>query len=346
MKHLVFALTLLTICSTQAAGQGLDKAALARGVIAGHIAPGYAQLAEATANLRQKIDAACNGQETLTGPDVQGAYTSALAAWMRVQHIRFGPAMAEDRFYSFQFWPDKHGQAAKQIRRRLSGPIDKIPDKDQIGRGSVALQGFPALERLIFDSKANTPEQRLKACKLATSIGFNLARMAKETAADWQSYAPKEPSEVLNAVVRNMMEQLQIITDLKLGRPLGKSLEGARPRRAESWRSRSSLENIKANLQSLSDLLAGSGKHPGLASVLPNEGETLGMRDAIVEQLAYGIGRIEQQPGSLHDAVSTQKEREAILFLVAHIDGLRQLLFEQLAPALDVNLGFNSQDGD
>lgn len=346
MKRFVVILALLTVCSSQAAGQGVDKAALARDVIVGHIAPGYTRLAKETAVLRQKLTAACSAQATLTGPDAQHAYKSALSAWMRVQHVRFGPAMAMDRFYRFQFWPDKHGQAAKQIRRRLSGPVDKIPDKEKIGLGSVALQGFPALERLIFDSKSRTPEQRLKACKLATAIGFNLARMAEETAAEWQSYSPKEPSTVLNAVVRNMMEQLQIITDLKLGRPLGKSLEAARPRRAESWRSRSSLDNIQANLESLSNLLAGSGKYPGLASVLADEGETLGVRDAIVEQLAYGIGRIEEQSHPLHDAVSMQQEREAIMFLVSHIDGLRQLLFEQLAPALDVNLGFNSQDGD
>ncbi len=342
----VILLLLLSVLAVPAMAEGQGRATLVQGIIAGHIAPGYQALATHAQRLEQELDIACAGDALFGTGGVRQAYKDALASWMKVQHIRFGPAMADDRFYRFQYWPDKHGQGAKQIRRRLAGPLGKIPSRQTIGRSSVALQGFPALERILFNKAPVKPEQRAKACKLADAIGFNLSKMATQTTADWQSYAPSDPQTVVDALLRKVIEQLQIITSLKLTRPLGKSVEAARPRRAESWRSRSSLSNIKANLLGLRDLLAGSDSHQGLASVLANEGETLGLRDAMIEQLTYGITRIEGYQFSLHDAVSMPEGREAMIFLNSHLVGLRELIFEQLAPALGVNLGFNAQDGD
>lgn len=323
-----------------------DQTKLVRDIVNGHIVPSYQNLAVSSQSLSKALQSSCAQPGGLAVPATQMAFKDVLADWMAVQHIRFGPAMLDDRFYRFQFWPDKHGQAAKQIRRRLAGPLKNIPDAGQISKTSVALQGLPALERILFASRPMEPEQRKKACKLATAIGFNLEDMARQTYNDWKSYTQEDPKDVLDAVTRGLIEQLQIMTSLKLVRPLGKSLEAARPRRSESWRSRMSLKNIKSNLEGLRDLLGGNETNPGLASVLPNEGETLGIRAAIIAQLAYGIERLEASRIPLHDAVSAPESRKEVRSLVAQIDGIRELVLEQLVPALGLNMGFNAQDGD
>lgn len=327
-----------------ASGQELSK--LAKDVVRAHIVPSYQALTARSQFLNSAIDETCAGSDQLASAKAQQAYRDVLSSWMAIQHVRFGPTMAEDRFYRLQFWPDKHGQAAKQIRRRLAGPIEKIPDNAQISNVSVALQGLPALERVLFRSKPMAPEQRAKACKLARAIGSNLATISDEALNEWKSYKPQDDKMVIDAVVRGLIEQLQIMTSLKLVRPLGKSLEGARPRRSESWRSRMSLSNVKSNLEGLRLLLKGDDNNLGLASVLANEGETLGIRDAIISQLTYGIDRIDALDTSLHDAVSDAEARKEIVSLIAQIEGIRELVLDQLVPALGLNMGFNAQDGD
>ena len=77
-----------------------------------------------------------------------------------------------------------------------------------------------------------------------------------------------------------------------------------------------------------------------------NEGETLGIRNAIILQTTYGIDRIGAMTFSLHDAVSDREARKELVSLMAQIDGIRELILDHLVPALGLNLGFNAQDGD
>ncbi len=344
--HKLFISLLVTMFALAAPAFSQEHTKLARDIVSVHIVQSYQVLSARSKTLHAVVRDTCSGGGRLASQKPQQAFKDVLSAWMAVQHIRFGPALVQDRFYRFQFWPDKHGQAAKQIRRRLSGPIDKIPDSAQISTVSVALQGLPALERILFRSKPMTTEQRTKACKLAMAIGFNLESIASIALKEWGSYEPQNDKMLLDAVVRGLIEQLQIIANLKLVRPLGKSLEGARPRRAESWRSQMSLLNIKSNLEGLRDLLQGDEAHPGLASVLLNEGETLGVKDAIINQINFGIDRIDALPLTLHDAVTDPEARKEVVSLVAQLEGIRELVLDQLVPALGLNMGFNTQDGD
>lgn len=344
---LIIGQTLTALLTTQVlASEILDKSEMATGILTGHIVPAYARLDAGAGQLKEAIGASCKDGRRLDREPVRDAFRDALSAWMGVQHIRFGPAKSQDRHYRFQYWPDKHGQGARQMRRLLAAPIGDMPDARLIGQKSVAIQGFPALEQLLFPSREPKAEERAKRCRLAQAISGNLAEMASLTLADWKSYKPKDPQEMIATLVRNLTEQLQIIADLKFKRPMGKSAKEARPRRAESWRSGRSFENIRQNYLALAALFnGGSGAH-GLRSAMARDGEDGDAANAIAEHLSYGAAQAGKQKQTLSQIVGTQQGRALVTFLVQHTNATRELVLEHLAPALGVEMGFNAQDGD
>src|SRR3546814_3114375 len=69
-------------------------------------------------------------------------------AWMAVQHLRFGPSLLFLRVDRVEFWPDKRGTVGRHLAQLLSDH-DLQPLAPRVfANGSVAVQGFPALERL------------------------------------------------------------------------------------------------------------------------------------------------------------------------------------------------------
>ncbi|MEM7424837.1 MAG: imelysin family protein [Pseudomonadota bacterium] len=346
MPRFVLILISLLSLTSVSTGQSVQPDALGRQIVSGHIVPGYARLATHTLSLKQAVDAACGDGGTWANDGLKQEFKKVLSAWMQVQHIRFGPAMAEDRFHRMAFWPDKHGRGPKQQRRVLNRSIDKVPGTDRIGRTSVALQGLPSLERLIYPPRPWKEQQMVKVCKLARAIGHNLAAIAKGGHTAWKEFKHSGEQPLVELMVRNLVEHLTIITDLKLARPMGRSTERARPSGGESWRSRQSLANIGNNMKGLQALLSGGDGAPGLTSAIPDAGETAGIGNAIHEHLRFGIATLESYELSLYDAVASETGREKLRFLIAHTEGLKELVLLHVAPALGVNLGFNSQDGD
>ena len=344
---LIISQSLLALVATQAlASDQPDKSAIASDILAGHIVPAYTTLDAETKQLNEIITESCRDTRRLDGDPVRNAFGRALSAWMGVQHIRFGPAMAQDRHYRFQYWPDKHGQGRRQMRKLLAAQIGEMPNTEQIAKKSVAIQGFPALEQLLYPANAPKADEWAKRCKLAQAMSGNLTTMATRTLADWKAYQPKDPQDMIATLVRNLTEQLQVIADLKFKRPMGKSAKEARPRRAESWRSRRSFENIRQNFVTLADLFnGGSGAH-GLRSGMARSGEDADAADAIAEHLKYGAAQIKRRTQPLSQSVGTQQGRAFATFLIQHTDATRELILEHLAPAFGVKVGFNAQDGD
>ena len=102
----------------------------------------------------------------------------------RHQHVQFGPIQVQNRGSRIQFWPDFRNWQATLPRVGGRRPCD--PDEETFSRTSVAVQGLPALERLLanghqeFDGAAD-----LFKCALTETIAHNLSRIASTLSADW-----------------------------------------------------------------------------------------------------------------------------------------------------------------
>ncbi|MEM9148006.1 MAG: imelysin family protein [Pseudomonadota bacterium] len=301
--------------------------------IADHILPGAQRLsAEAEA-----LTAAARQDCAPESAALRAAYHAAFDAWIGVSHLRFGPAEAEDRAFALAFWPDPRGTTAKTLTRLLAAEDAAVESADAFARQSVAVRGFYALERMLYDPPDGDAGY---ACRLTQAIATDIAQTASAMEAGWpahtalmQTPGPANPvyldaGEVRRALYTALDTGLEFIVATRLARPLG-SLEKPRPKRAEAWRSRRSLKNVALSLDALRALAA-----------------TLGAGDEAEAAFARAISRAETLDDPVFAGVSKPIGRVRVEALQQAILDIRQALATELAPKLGVTAGFNSLDGD
>jgi predicted lipoprotein len=345
------ALLLPTLAS---AADGLQQANLK--LVDEHLLPRSQKLAEASAALQQQAGKFCQAPDEAGLTAMRTQFHHTMDAWQGIQHLRFGPVELFLRYNRYQMWPDKHNTGSKQLRKVLSDQDPALLAADKFRRTSVALQGLTTLERLLFNDKPaaqfGTAQQPSYRCRLAEAIAANLSTMSSGIVSDWQSYRAtiagaeegndyyESSLEVTTRLLNNLHTQLVAIVDQKLLRPMGDGPDSAKPRRAESWRSRRSLKNITLNLQAVEEMY-----RIGFAPLLHERGadETdRQIRHAFSEVLKAAT--VIEQP--LFAIVSDDAQRTPLEKLKASCSSLKRLIGEQLPQALDISLGFNSLDGD
>lgn len=344
----------LSLAGPAAADEAMARLAVA--LAEDHALPRYAALADSGKTLAATLAGLCAGDHDLEA--ARAAYHRAMDDWMAVQHLRFGPADYLTRHSRLAFWPDKTNALSKQLARALSEERADLLQPDALAKASVALQGLPALERLLFDSEA--PTEAAYGCALARAIGANVARMAAGVLRDWRdgegAYAKRiadadesddlftDSREVVGLFFGSLHEALLATDELRLGRPLGEAGSRPRPRRAESWRSGRSLRNISAVLGSLESMVDGGGGE-GFASLLRDRG-----REALAARLLAAFARARAEADAieppLSEAVTDPAQAPKAMALREAVRGLHGLLASEVAPALDLWIGFNALDGD
>lgn len=332
--------------------------ALNRAAVDGHVLPRYDALATATEKLEQMSKAFCampaaeRKVETL-----QQAYHDAVDAWQDIQHVRFGPIDLFFRSQRFAFWPDPRNTIGKQMAELIAKHASGSMNPEILGRGSVAVQGLPALERMIFGDDAKKLQAGADAafrCGYVAAIAENLAGMARETQQEWrapdkgfavQMLKPgqgadaryRDAKEVTLELFKSLYTAIELAADHKLARPLGASVDDARPRLAESWRSERSLRNIQHNLAAADDLYA-----TAFAPQVADKSLDAAIRTAFTQARAS----VAALPMPLERAVQDAGARKAAEKLAADTQALKGLVMQRLPEALQIPVGFNALDGD
>jgi hypothetical protein len=293
-------------------------------VVQDHIRPGFTAFANATKALAD-IDS-CD-------PDIlRAAFQGAYDSWMPVAHLILGPAEDDGRGLAVLYWPDPKGSGWKAQRALLAAS----PTAEEMSQQSVAARGLPALERLLF------PTEPLEdACPLIQATADDLATTAAALAADWGPYGDLllsagqpgndrflKPEEATQALFTQLANGLESLADRRIGRPLG-TFDKPRPDLAEAHASTRSVRNIALSLAALRDLAA---------KLSPDSPKTLAAFDhatGLAEDLDPDIDRIADPQAWLKLEILQQAVRST-----------RDTVIAELGPALGVELGFNSADGD
>jgi predicted lipoprotein len=357
---------LLAVVMAVPPAMAVDRATLNRSLALDYAAPRYRALADTTAALRDAAATYCGQPDDAGRANLRGAYDAAMDAWASVQPLRLGPVTLGKRLERLQFWPDKHNSGGKQYTQALQAMDAATVAAVAAGEGTVALQGFPAFERLLFDSKVapgsdSDPSGKFR-CDLLAAIAANLAKIATDTAREWgdadQGFAKSiiEPGsanpyfgderEVTAAFLDGFMTLLQVIADQKLLRPLGDDPASAKPRLAESWRSGRSLRNIEMNLRGLRAMYAGDQGHPGFAAVMRDTMEGNAFAAVIDTAFDRAIAAATSAGAPLEEAITDPAHRPAIENLRAAVKDIQRLVSTHLPGPLGVSVGFNSLDGD
>lgn len=295
-----------------------------------HILPGYANFAMATAKLAAVND--CDPAALIP------AYHAAYDAWMGVQHLRFGPVETDGRVLAILYWPDPKALGAKAQKALLTGDPAKLAP-DVFAEQSVAARGLLSLERLLF------PEEPLPVdvCPLIRATTTDLARIAALVQADWQGGFAKTLStageagnltfltrpEARQMLFTQLATGLEFLDDSRLGRPLG-DFDTPHPERAEARASGRSARNVLLSLQAMRQMVE---------TLTPDAPQTLAAFDHAIA-LTNGLN------DPVFAGVAAPPNRLKVEILQQAIAHIREVILSELAPEMDVGIGFNAADGD
>jgi uncharacterized protein len=321
-----------------------DQGAVLTGIVDGHILPRV----EASAATAETLAVVAATDCTADAPLFRAAYDAAFDAWIAASHLRFGPALDDNRMFAMGFWPDTRGAAPRALEALIAAEDPVGSDPAAYAEVSVAARGFHALDLLLYDDALSAEGSPAYRCALAGTIAADIAETTAAIRDGWTaSYAeslrtagtpgnalyPTE-DDALRALLGAATTELQFTAEVRIGRPLGTPEQGY-PARAEAWRSARPLRNVTISVTSAGDL---GRRLAGLASP-----EVVARIDRQLDRIANVAARIDDPALA---GVATPQGRIRIEGLQTEIDALRLTLGNDLAPALGVAAGFNALDGD
>ena len=345
----------------------LDYQRINAGIAISHVTPRYRKLAAATRALENKANEFCERRNSETLTVLRAAFHQTMDAWQGIQHIRFGPVEEQNRYHRIQFWPDKRNMIGRHLSRLLAKADTGALTPHRFRATSVAVQGLPALERLLFVDThvqpvmANGGEASFR-CALVEAIAGNLAVIGASIHAEWTHPGAGYLNAIENTgpdspVYRNAREaaldlhgafatMLQVVAELKLQGPLGQNAARSKPRRSESWRSERSLRNVVVNLEAALALYAGESEGGGFREALRAADPEDALHTRIYEPLRNAIDLLRQVPLPLYKAVKDPAGRTKLQLAVTQLQFLLHTVRNEFAGTLKLGLGFNALDGD
>lgn len=296
-----------------------------------HITPRYTTLATATQELASIASRTCNVEA------IKPAYHLAYDAWISVAHISFGPVEDMNLALQMAFWPDPRDKTGKALARLVTSRDPIVDTASGFATVSAAAQGFPALERLLYESQSD-PDY---TCKLTQAVAQSLAEKSQNLNRAWPDFAAgllsieksdrfQTEEEVLRASYTALNTSLTILHDQRLGRPLG-TYEKPRPRRAEARRSARSLRHVLLVLDSLEHM-------------------TRSFSDQPLEMTLAAFSVAKKRALSLNDpsfsGASQPQQRIRIEALQQRVKDIQKAVVAEVGIPMGLTINFSSLDGD
>ncbi|USG60842.1 imelysin family protein [Sneathiella marina] len=321
--------------------------------------PTYFDFMTSTIKLDQAVDNLCEKPTAATLTSAKAAFRSTVLSWSAAEVIRFGPIRQENRLERVFYWPDTRSRGLKKVQSILAG--GSILKDTKLESKSVAIQGLPALEYLLFgaNSEGLTDAGSSAArCNFSKAITSNLMGISQSLYTEWESpngyqvtlTSPKTTNgvfrsngEVIQEILKSAAELIELVSKAKLQSPLGKSMEEVKPKRAAFWRSELTLENIQTNVASVVNLQ----NLAEFAEMLP--ASERGYSTNLIfdaKQINAALSKLIQSKVSWNSITIDAKMRELLLYIVSPLQGIKDILSIYYPEILGLQLGFNSLDGD
>ncbi|MCT8970739.1 imelysin family protein [Microbaculum marinisediminis] len=325
----------------------------------GFVRPSVTQFANTAAVLSGDIDRLCREPSEPRLDTVRQRFDTLVEAWFRIFFLRFGPMVVDNRFEKIFFWPDPRGVVLRQVGAILAGPDADAIDPAKLAAKSVAVQGLPALEFLLFGTGSpslldKTDEGRFR-CAYALSASVVLSERAAAIVADWgpdsafvREIAHPGPNndiyrndqEVAAEVVKALAGGTAFLAEVVIVPFLGKEPEQANYRKAPLWRSGSTIRAVRGGLAGLRDFYAATGIGEALSA--PDRWIDGGLR----LEMRKILDTLDKLDMPLDEAVRPGPGREALIYTVIALKSLHTTMDTRLAQAVGVSVGFNALDGD
>jgi predicted lipoprotein len=352
------AMTVVLLLCTQAYAE-VDHAGLAKAALENYIRPGYAQLSESAFALSGKVKALCEQPSATALKDARAAFAGEVEAWSKVELLRFGPVAQEHRYERLFFWPDPKGLGLHQIRDALAKEDGTVTKPESLAAKSVALQGLPALEFLLYGDDADTLAKgsgdAAFRCSFAASVAANVASIAKDIDDGWKDGAPftksylapgpddpfyRAPKEVTLELFKAFTTGIESVRDQKLAKMLGPKPEEAKPELAPFWRSGLTLTNIADNLDGVRQLFQKGGFAELVHSDQP------GVENSMLFDLDHAIEVLHGIDLPVAKLVHDETARGKLEALRVSLKSAAQTASDIISRVAGLAFGFNAMDSD
>lgn len=323
-----------------------------------HIRPGFERLAQQAELARLDMEALCIDPSPTAFDAARQRFGALVSAWSRVEFIRFGPLVADNRADRILFWPDRRGIGLRQVQRILGTKDESATDAGSLYGKSVAVQGLGALEFVLFGTGAETlgkPGGDQFRCRYGVAIAGNLAAISASMDSEWADESGfaatllspgdanpdyRDAGEAVGEIVNVLVHGFENIRDIKLVPVLGETPGDAAPKRALYRRSGLTMPALEANFQGLQHLFEVSG----IVDAVPDEQKWIGGSMLLEFENAQRMFTAIGMP--IEDAVHDTDQRGKLTYLVILTRSLQRLVSEHLAAAMGLTVGFSSLDGD
>jgi uncharacterized protein len=278
----------------------------------------------------------------------------------------------DHRYERLFYWPDPKGLGLRQVQDVLAKQEQSVTLPDELAAKSVALQGLPALELLLYGDSAEALTQGAQVedgneplpnvggagafrCSFASSIATNIDRIAKNVVEGWREGSAYEkaflgpapdnpiyhaPKEVTLELFKAFASGIELVRDQKLGKPLGQSADEAKPKLAAFWRSNLTFANATGNLQGVS-LLFSKG---GFAQVV--DADSPGVSESILFDLNHAIEVLRGMTKPFVEVAGDPALRAKLEALRVGLKSAGQTAGDIIARSAGLSFGFNAMDGD
>lgn len=354
------------LCGANAAGAGQLPPDLGGKLAQDYIAPAMLRFQQSAEQLRADLDAWCAAPAPAGAKKAEADFADLVEAWSGIEFLRFGPLVAANRYERIYFWPDPRGITLRQVQGLLGQSDQPIPDTAGLSKQSVALQGLPALEYVLYrkdglltDSDANAQsagngqEKNRRACAYAVAIAGNLEAVGAELSQAWaangdyarQFAAPsstnglyRNQQEVASEAIKALSTGLQFARDVKLAPVLGADIKEARPNKAPFWRSGLSAQAMAAALK-------GMRRFYMAGSYIYTEDEDW-IDGSLQHELAQARDVLQAMRGDFTARLETEDGYRSLTLASLVLKNAKGVVDEHMAPAFGVRIGFNALDGD
>ncbi|MGB6104216.1 MAG: imelysin family protein [Pusillimonas sp.] len=332
------------------------------GAASGQMTPGQAETGQA------------RGAQELSGAAGAGRvgkdFALTVEAWAGIEFLRFGPLVAANRYERIYFWPDPRGMTLRQVQGLLASPAG-VPDATELATHSVAVQGLPALEYVLYKENGLLAGGRAAApggtgeapdspgmadaaaCDYAVAIAGNLARVGAELVQAWTpdgEYARqfsqplpdnalyRSPREVAGEAIKALSTGLQFARDAKLLPVLGKGPGAAQYKRAPFWRSGLSARAMAATIDGMIRFYRAGGYR--------YEADEAWVDDSLQGELQRARDNFSAMQSSARQLANSDEGYRQLTLASLLLKNAKGMVDEHMASAFDVRMGFNALDGD
>lgn len=321
------------------------------------IRPGMVAFADRADDLVLAMDALCEAPSSDAATEAGARSADVALAYGRIEAIRLGPLMEENRAERILFWPDRKGIALRQVQAILAEADESATDPETLKGKSVAVQGLEALEFVLY----GTGSEALQSaggefrCRYGHAIALNLASLGDELVAGWADPegialhlmrpSPdfvdyRTPTEALEALAGVLAHGIEGVRDTRINPVMPRDGKPGNPRLALFWRSGQAVPMIRASIEGLRALFDLSGI--GLAP----PAEHVDIAAAITAEFDKADAALNRLSSPIADVIADPEQMAALTEVVESTQALQTLIGEQLSSALGLSVGFSSLDGD